>query len=110
MLHRRRARVSAPRKPEIARSVVVLPAPLVPSRVTIDRSARGATRPDRGRHVVIGDLDVRELEERGLCRAERPGRRPEGDQLRTRRQILTSPSLEDENAPSKTEGADLAGR
>jgi hypothetical protein len=30
--------LSPPRKPEIARSVVVLPAPLVPRRVTMDRS------------------------------------------------------------------------
>jgi len=34
---------SAPRKPEIARSVVVLPAPLVPSSATIEP---GGTRSD----------------------------------------------------------------
>ena len=79
----------------MARRVVVLPAPLVPSSVTIDSLGHLERHAlDRGRHVMIGDLDVRELEERAHG-VPRSGRRRKGqrkNQLRARRQMPTSPS------------------
>ena len=51
-----------PRKPEIARNVVVLPAPLVP-RIADDllRADRQSDALHRGDHALVDDLDLVDL-------------------------------------------------